>query len=181
MPKRGTSKRHRRPARRRVEHRRPNSWRRTLTTGAALLLGSAILAAVMLPSRLGGEDSIDSSVAAGRLPGDPLVQGQGLFTTYCMACHGVNGVGERPDDIYAVDSYGYVAPPLDDTGHAWHHTDDQLIRTIMEGSPRNSRMVAWEHLLTADEALSIVSYVKSLWSPFIRDNCQGPAHMNPRC
>lgn len=181
MPKRGTSKHDRRPARKREGQRRPNSWRRTLTTGAVLLLSASILAAVMLPSALGRGDSIKLPAAEGELSGNSAGDGQGLFTTYCVACHGVNGVGERPDDIYTQDSYGFVAPPLDDTGHAWHHTDDQLITTILEGSPRNSRMIAWEHVLTEREALSVVTYIKSLWSPFVRDNCQGPAHMNRGC
>ena len=179
MPKRTTSRRDHQPRKRRGQ-RWPILPRRTLITGAALLLGAAVLAAVMLPSALGRGDAVESS-SAGGLSGGSVLDGQALFTTYCVACHGVSGVGERPDDIYAQDAYGFVAPPLDDTGHAWHHTDDQLIQTILEGSPRNSRMIAWEHLLTEQEVLGLVTYIKGLWSPYVQDNCQGPAHMNAGC
>jgi mono/diheme cytochrome c family protein len=108
---------------------------------------------------------------------DVRASGEELYGAYCSVCHGVNGVGENPADKYAQDEYGYIAPPMDDSGHAWHHTDEQLIRTILEGSPRNPRMAAWKHVLTEDDAIKLVEYIKSLWSPYIRENCQGPKHM----
>ncbi len=107
----------------------------------------------------------------------PVTRGEEIYNTYCVACHGVQGVGENPEDIYAMDEYGFVAPPMDDTGHAWHHTDEQLIRMTLEGSPRNPRMAAWKHVLTQEDAEDVVEYIKSLWSPYIRENCQGPRHM----
>jgi mono/diheme cytochrome c family protein len=108
---------------------------------------------------------------------DAVARGEELYVTYCIACHGVNGVGENPADKYAQNEYGFIAPPMDDTGHAWHHTDEQLIRMILEGSQRNPRMAAWKHGLTEDDANDLVEYIKSLWSPYIRENCQGPKHM----
>jgi hypothetical protein len=100
---------------------------------------------------------------------------------YCVACLGIKGVGENPEDKYAQDEYGYIAPPMDDTGHAWHHTDEQLIGMILEGSPRNPRMAAFKHVLSEVDAKDLVDYIKSLWSPHIRENCQGTKHMNPGC
>jgi mono/diheme cytochrome c family protein len=108
---------------------------------------------------------------------DVRASGEELYGTYCSVCHGVKGVGENPVDKYAQDEYGYIAPPMDDSGHAWHHTDEQLIRTILEGSQRNPRMAAWKHVLIEDDAIKLVDYIKNLWSPYIRENCQGPKHM----
>lgn len=110
-----------------------------------------------------------------------VIRGKQLYETYCASCHGVNGVGERPDDIYAMDEYGFVAPPMDDTGHAWHHTDEDLVEMILEGSPRNPRMIGWKSVLSREDAEDLVEYIKSLWSPYIRENCQGPKHMKPEC
>jgi mono/diheme cytochrome c family protein len=110
-----------------------------------------------------------------------VVRGEQLYNAYCVACHGVNGVGENPQDIYAQDEFGYVGPPMDSSAHAWHHTDEQLVNTILEGSSRNERMAAWKNVLTEEDAGDIVEYIKSLWTPFIRENCQGPSHMNPEC
>jgi mono/diheme cytochrome c family protein len=112
---------------------------------------------------------------------DPVIKGEQFYNMYCVSCHGVKGVGERPEDKYAQDEYGYVAPPMDDTGHAWHHTDEQLVGMILEGSPRNPRMASFKQVLNESDANSLVEYIKSLWSPHIRENCQGPKHMNPGC
>lgn len=108
---------------------------------------------------------------------DSAARGEALYLEHCVACHGVRGVGENPADKYARDKYGFVAPPLDDTGHAWHHPDADLKRMIMEGSPRNPRMAAFKHVLSENDAQDVIEYIKSLWSPYIRENCQGPKHM----
>jgi mono/diheme cytochrome c family protein len=105
--------------------------------------------------------------------------GRKLFEENCQACHGVKGVGERPDDIYATDENDlFVAPPLDDSAHAWHHSDDQLIGSILGGSPRNERMVAFKELdVSREDAESLVAYIKSLWN-FRSLACQGSRHMS---
>jgi len=69
-----------------------------------------------------------------------------------------------------------MAPPLNDFAHAWHHTDAGLVKTILEGSPRKSRMIAWKELLQPEDARDIVAYIKTLWSKWALD-CQGPKHM----
>ena len=109
-----------------------------------------------------------------------IAKGKELYNNNCQTCHGVKGVGEKPDDLYANDENGLpVAPPLDDSAHGWHHSDSQLIETIMNGSPRNERMLAWkDHGLTKEDARDVVAYIKSLWN-FSSLACQGPRHM--RC
>ena len=156
---------------------RSHFWRQR---AGLLAVGGVIVAAILLEGALGPGGRIDLPTFGGASQ-DSVARGQELYATYCVTCHGIGGVGERPDDIYAQDAYGYVAPPLDGTGHAWHHTDPQLEETIMQGSPRNPRMVAWGSVFAEEDALAIVTYIKSLWSPYTRDNCQGPAHMNPGC
>jgi mono/diheme cytochrome c family protein len=101
-----------------------------------------------------------------------------LYNEVCASCHGDKGVGERPDDMYAVDAYGFVAPPLDDSSHGWHHSDSNLAETVLNGSPRNPRMMPFKELLSEEDALDLVAYVKSLWSPG-KLACQGARHM--RC
>lgn len=67
--------------------------------------------------------------------------------------------------------------PLDETSHAWHHSDEQLVETILEGLQRTDRMPPRKGLLSRSEAHQLVAYIKSLWSPRIIA-CQGPAHMS---
>lgn len=111
-----------------------------------------------------------------RLPNDLELAGKALYTDYCQACHGVDGVGEN----FALPQAGqqqFIAPALDDTAHAWHHTDDDLKKTIREGSPRTEKMPAWKALLSDHDLDALIAYMKSLWTP--RElACQGPKHMN---
>jgi len=105
-----------------------------------------------------------------------IARGEALYRDTCQACHGERAVGERPDDMYAKDEFGFVAPPLDDSAHGWHHSDSGLVATILNGSPRNERMRGWKDEMTEAEARDIVAYIKSLWN-FRSLACQGPRHM----
>ncbi len=107
-----------------------------------------------------------------------IVEAGRLYGRLCQSCHGAKGVGERPEDPNARDEYGFVAPALDDSSHGWHHGDDNLMRTILNGSPRNPRMMPFKDLITEDDARDLVAYIKSLWS-FRSLACQGARHM--RC
>ena len=109
-------------------------------------------------------------------------QGKKLYETYCQACHGVEGVGERPGEPAAVDAAGLpVAPALDGSMHDWHHTDEGLVTTILQGSPRNSRMQAWGKTGLAEaDARAIVEFMKSHWGP-VQVQCQGPGHRDRNC
>lgn len=112
---------------------------------------------------------------------DSIARGAETYGKLCVSCHGKNGEGERPEDMYAVDANGFVvAPPLDSSAHAWHHSDTALVDFILNGSPQNPRMRAWKDTLDRQSALELVAYMKSLWSPEVLA-CQGDAHMTPEC
>jgi mono/diheme cytochrome c family protein len=98
------------------------------------------------------------------------------YEEYCQSCHGEKGVGERPKDMHGQDEYGFVAPPLDNSSHGWHHDDGNLAYTILNGSPRNPRMLAFKDILPEEDAKNTVAYIKSLWN-FRSLACQGALHM----
>ncbi|QID17917.1 cytochrome c [Nitrogeniibacter mangrovi] len=101
--------------------------------------------------------------------------GEQLYTTNCQACHGDHGIGESP-----APGKTSLAPALDETAHAWHHTDEQLEKVILEGLPSPSRMPAWSGTLTPTDARDLIAYMKSLWDARAL-RCQGPKHMSPEC
>lgn len=107
-----------------------------------------------------------------------IAKGHKIYERYCQACHGENGVGERPKNMYAEDQYGFVAPPLDNSAHGWHHTDANLLQTILNGSSRNPRMLPFKDIISREDAKDTVAYIKSLWN-FRSLACQGIRHM--RC
>lgn len=97
-----------------------------------------------------------------------------LYEKHCIICHQKQGVGLFVP--WGVRHPQYVPPmPLNETSHAWHHGDKQLVSTIISGIP--NRMPAFQGQITTEQAKDIVSYIKSLWSPRIIA-CQGPKHMS---
>jgi mono/diheme cytochrome c family protein len=98
--------------------------------------------------------------------------GKALYGQYCASCHGATGHGE-----FNWMNRERGAPALDSSGHAWHHEDAQLVSMILDKPAPDSRMPAWRGVLSRDDVIDILAYIKMLWTPFIRDNCQGAKHM----
>ena len=114
----------------------------------------------------------------GRAPESSAVgRGEVLYEKNCLVCHQKDGVGETPVP-WSIRKPGYfTAMPLNETSHAWHHSDEELAHMILEGLRRTERMPGFKQILSQKEADDIVAYIKSLWSPRIIA-CQGPRHMN---
>jgi len=105
------------------------------------------------------------------------LKGKEIFETYCQTCHGNLGIGEPAAPVSIRDPSYFVAPALDHTQHAWHHTDEDLIKFILEGSKRTQRMPAWKKVLSKNDVRHLVDYIKSLWDSRSLE-CQGPKHMS---
>lgn len=97
-----------------------------------------------------------------------VADGRRVYTGYCASCHGSELEGEP--DWQQRDSEGYLpAPPHDETGHTWHHPDQQLIAITMYGSAMTagggykSRMEGYSGVLSDQEILNVLAYIKSTW------------------
>ncbi len=107
-------------------------------------------------------------------------RGERLFRANCRRCHGERGVGETPDDQALVDPDYLRAPALDDSSHGYHHSDEDMRKTILEGSEREPRMRSFKDRLSEAEIGDLIAYIKSLWGPRALA-CQGKRHMAPEC
>ena len=89
--------------------------------------------------------------------------GEKLFRQNCAGCHGQNA--EAILDWKTTDANGnYPPPPLNGTGHAWHHDLDLLRRTVREGGAKlGGQMPAFEGVLSAEETDSAIAYFQSKW------------------
>lgn len=92
-----------------------------------------------------------------------IQRGYALFSQNCASCHGVNGQGapnwSRPG-VQGKDA----APPLNGTGHAWHHPMKALMTTIMYGTVRlGGAMPAWKDQLSEQDISDIVAWFQSQW------------------
>lgn len=114
----------------------------------------------------------------GKIP-DPRSAGMGeiLYKKHCQVCHQKDGVGEPPVPLGIRRPDFSPAMPLNETSHAWHHSDEHLVKMILEGLGNKSRMPAWKQVLSEKQARDLVAYIKSLWSARIIA-CQGPKHMS---
>ena len=109
--------------------------------------------------------------AAGLLPYDDpasVEAGQEVYEEYCAACHGADLSGQE-NWRAPLDDGRFPAPPHDETGHTWHHPDTQLF-VITEsgvealvGGTYKSDMAGFGEILTDDEILEVLAYIKSTW------------------
>ena len=109
---------------------------------------------------------------------EEVEKGRVLYKDYCQACHGSAGIGEPPIPIGVRRLDYIVAIPLNESSHAWHHGDDNLVQTILHGNQRSKlRMPVWNGILSEAQARDLVAYIKTFWSDRILA-CQGPKHMS---
>ncbi len=109
-------------------------------------------------------------------PDDPqrLRVGARIYEQHCAACHGARGEGQPnwrdrgPDGLLP-------APPHDPTGHTWHHPDEQLFAITRHGLAKlinqpdyRTAMPIYEGVLSDEEILSVLSWIKSQWPPEIQ-------------
>ncbi len=94
---------------------------------------------------------------------DQVNNGAPLYKEHCASCHGSQGEGDPAWRQRDADG-NLQAPPLNGTGHAWHHPLGILYQVIMNGSPGGKgSMPAWKDKLSQDETLSIIAWFQSHW------------------
>lgn len=92
-----------------------------------------------------------------------VIQGAKLFRQNCASCHGPLGQGtpnwNRPDARGK-----YPPPPLNGTGHTWHHSTRILKDIINNGTARlGGNMPAWKDKLSDAEVDAILEWIKAQW------------------
>ena len=61
------------------------------------------------------------------------------------------------------------APPHDESGHTWHHSDEVLFRIVKEGTAAivgggyESDMPGFADVLSDEEIRAVLDYIKSTW------------------
>lgn len=92
-----------------------------------------------------------------------IQRGHQLFEQNCAACHGSNAQGAENWSKPGPDGR-YPPPPLNGTGHAWHHPKRALISTIQHGTIRiGGSMPAWQGKLSDQDIEDIIAWFQSLW------------------
>ena len=94
-----------------------------------------------------------------------------LYANNCSSCHMDNLTGSSEWKSSLDEDGQRLPPPLNGTGHTWHHSPQQLFSIIRYGYKNianyQGKMIGNENL-TDDEIWSILKYIKSKWPEKIR-------------
>ena len=105
----------------------------------------------------------DAAVAPPRVrDAATLARGHELFEQNCARCHGADAQGAFNWRVRQADG-SFPPPPLNGTGHAWHHPRVMLHYVIRNGSPGGGNMPAWGGRLGDAEIDAIISWFQSTW------------------
>jgi len=102
-----------------------------------------------------------------------VARGQGVYAAHCASCHGENLEGQPSWRERKADGR-LPAPPHDETGHTWHHTDAQLFQVTKHGSASiggpdyKTDMIGFGELLSDDDIWAVLAYIKSRWPEAVR-------------
>ena len=96
-----------------------------------------------------------------------IARGKIIYESYCVSCHQVNLVGA--ENWKGLDEDGHrKAPPLNGTGHTWHHDDATLHNIIKYGLAKivknyDGKMIGFGDKINNKQVDSVLSYIKSHW------------------
>jgi mono/diheme cytochrome c family protein len=99
---------------------------------------------------------------------EQLALGKALYAQHCASCHGANLEGQPNWQKRNADGR-MPAPPHDDSGHTWHHSDEQLFKITKLGVSAivpgyESDMVGFAGKLSDADIRAIIAFIKSTWS-----------------
>lgn len=138
---------------------------------------TGILVMLVIAAGWFGHDLRNAARTPGGFQIDPrdtrlVAYGRALYVSHCAACHGQKLEGQ-PNWRERREDGRLPAPPHDESGHTWHHPDAVLFditrngmvpgRTAPEGYA--SDMPAYAGILTDEEIIAVLAYIKSTWPP----------------
>jgi mono/diheme cytochrome c family protein len=110
--------------------------------------------------------------------------GSKIYAQHCAACHGAKLEGQ-PEWRRRLPSGRMPAPPHDESGHTWHHSDRVLFEITKNGlvpphAPKDyeSDMPAFGGKLSDEDIWAVLAYIKSHWTS--REVLEARAEMTRR-
>ena len=102
-----------------------------------------------------------------------LALGRRAYDAHCAACHGT-GLEGQPNWRQRNPDGFLPAPPHDETGHTWHHSDQQLFAmtkygtAALAGPDYKTVMIGFGAVLGDQDIRAVLAYIKSRWPENIR-------------
>ena len=136
-----------------------------MARSSRLALSAAAVALLVACGEPAVEESrVDSRNAA------KVALGAKLYAENCAVCHGAKLEGQ-PNWREKLTNGRMPAPPHDESGHTWHHTDQVLFGITKQGlvpgkyAPPGyaSDMPAFRGKLSDDDIWAVLSFIESHW------------------
>lgn len=111
------------------------------------------------------EKTKQSTVAASQADFDiaTVVLGGKLYAKNCASCHGDKGEGS-PNWRKRKPDGKLLPPPLNGSGHTWHHPQALLVSIITNGTViQGGEMPAWGDKLSTQEIEAVILWAQSKW------------------
>ncbi len=100
-----------------------------------------------------------------------IARGGEVYKANCAACHGANAEGAPNWHQKGADGKFPPPPPLDATGHGWHHPKRALVLTIKEGTLKlGGNMPAWKDKLSDTDIEAVIAWFQSRWPEEVYKN-----------
>ncbi len=136
-----------------------------------VVVGSVVLVALVWA---GFREVLSNQLLADPESAKQVNRGEEIYQAQCAECHGAALEGQR-DWKQRLPDGTMPAPPHDDTGHTWHHPDQQLFDYTKLGgaavvpAPFKSAMPGFGEALSDEEIWAVLAFIKSRWSPRSRE------------
>ncbi len=131
-----------------------HQYTRSVTNGKALFL------AISLSLLAGCGQEAGQEVSGNR---EQLARGYTLYQTHCARCHGSDAQGAVNWQRRNSDG-SFPPPPLNGTGHAWHHPKAWLFAKIKYGGAVGQGvMPPWNDKLSDAEIEALIAWFQSRW------------------
>lgn len=134
-----------------------------LSIAAAALLSLAGCKESSVPN--GSAAALAMAPATAHRVADPglIARGSEVYQKNRASCHGGMAQGAPHWQRPGPDGK-YPAPPLNGSGHAWHHPQAALKMTIREGTIQlGGNMPAWKDRLSDDDIGAVIVWMQSVW------------------
>jgi len=112
----------------------------------------------------------DASTGAAEAPierwysAEHVTRGSAVYTEHCAGCHGQNGEGTTNWRQRTADGK-FPPPPIDGTGHAWHHPINVLGAQIKFGAPGGQgSMPGFADKLSDEQIVDVIAWFQDRWS-----------------
>ena len=119
------------------------------------------------------ENGEETAVVIPYTDSEAVALGKRVYDEACASCHGAELEGQK-NWRQRLPNGRMPAPPHDESGHTWHHVDQQLFELTKYGvepfapDGYESDMPGFKDILSDEEILASLAYIKSTWPPSVQ-------------